>query len=570
MFSTFLLTEAIAPKKPSGGVRKKKVVKNRGMITQKNLDQIEFDTKSGNNVKVQFQIRDGVGDIVFYVNDTLDDLGGRSDGSVDPEILSGVLWVVDVYADRLGLSGLTFNAWAGAGDTKIVRGLDVGKPREVALRGIERYMDMVRAYEPVEIPPSESRIALAAKMGREVVKVYDVNVGKLLEILGKMHSSVESGSYVDMHDFEEMLWWNDKSLDKKIPGGWEVKDLVGKYRVALLSNSKEGASVVRNRRLDLYKRLMDKFFSVKWNIKQERDSFDLTRKSDTLGESVVVERKSLDEKSKYIQSWAEEAMELLRSGRYFLCHGLKMSFGKFYGVKCVGVYGPWGFRNVYYLGRVDDRGEWNSATAQGRADIVDAPGMQGRESCVFVTSGQMYELATEAWNEHDFGFSVPVGRLEGFDVEGAIFAVSDHDRQILYHELSHVYDMWKRGENGLGRGDYKWISRPEELEAEMNLLYNSIVANLDSYESVGDFEKQYPLTSAGLGKMSKDYDTQIGSFMTWAKNNPGKVGVEYKKIIRRLVDLRGQVIAKLSDRGDVTESVTIGRVRKFSDLMRKP
>lgn len=84
-FSDFLLCEGIEPRKPLGKITKKKVTKNRGMVSQKTLDQIEFTTTDGNNVKVQFQIKDDgdsitVGDVVFYVNDTLDDRGGRKDG----------------------------------------------------------------------------------------------------------------------------------------------------------------------------------------------------------------------------------------------------------------------------------------------------------------------------------------------------------------------------------------------------------------------------------------------------------------------------------------------------------
>jgi len=283
--------------------------------------------------------------------------------------------------------------------------------------------------------------------------------------------------------------------------------------------------------------------------------------------SDLMERKSLDEKSVYIQKWAEEAFELLRSGRFIMCHGLKMPFGKFYGAKCVGEYGEWGFRNVYYFGKVDGRGEWDSARAQGRADIVDASGLGGRESCTYVSSVGVYESAVEAWNKYDFGFSVPVGQLEGFDAGGVVFGVGEHEKKILYHELSHVYDMWKRGTKGLGSAElYRWTSRPEELEAELNLVYNSILTDLVSYKSAGEFEAKYPLTEDGLRQMSEDYGSQIWAFLGWARNNPGKVKIEYKKIIRRLVDLRGQIVAKLKEREGVTENVTEDVV----ELPKKP
>jgi hypothetical protein len=561
MFKEYMLLEGISVRKPLGKLVSKRVIKNRGMVGQKVVNQVQFVTQKGNDVKVQFEVRETVGDVVFYVNDTLDDLGGRSDGSVDPEILGGVLWVVGVYSDKMGLNGLTFSAWSGSGDNKVIRGLDTTKPLEVAKSVIKKYMDRVRGYKPIEIPPSESRIALAAKLGRPLVKVYDVNVGKLLEILGKMLEELNSGSFVDNREFEEMYWMGD-GLEKKISGASEVRDALDKYRVALLSQSETGAVVTRNRREDLYARLLDKFFSDKWDIVKKRNQFELTRKATV--ESVVVERKSLGDKSVYIQKWAEEALQLLRSGNYILCDGLRMSFGKMYGVKCVGRYGEWGFRNVYYFGRVDGLGEWDSARAQGRADIVDAPGMNGRESCVYIASDTIYD-EIQSINDKFDGFSVPVGQIEDYDASGMIYALGEHEKRVLYHELSHVYDVMKRGTVGLGKaGNYRWSSRPEELEAELNLVFNSILTDLDSYKYVGEFESKYPLTDDGLRQMSEDYGSQIWAFLGWAKNNPGKVKIEYKKIIRRLVDLRGQIVDKLKKRGDISESVA---VRKFSDLM---
>lgn len=289
-----LVCEGIEPKKPLGKITKSKVTKNKGMINQRDLDQIQFNTSSGNNVKVQFKIEDGVGDVVFYVNNTLDDNGGRKDGSVDPEILGGVLWIVDTYSDKMGLRGLTFSAWAGKGDTKVVKGLDMEKPREAALQKLRSYMQDVSEYKARIIPPSENRIALAKKLGREPTVVYDVNVGKIELIIREMIADIEDRGVVRSLPFEEEVYLTrnvgggvpDNLLDLNpytkledlIPGALETLELVKKYNVARMSHSEDGASVTRNRRQDLYRRIMDKFFSGKWNVEQERDSFTLTRK----------------------------------------------------------------------------------------------------------------------------------------------------------------------------------------------------------------------------------------------------------------------------------------------------
>jgi hypothetical protein len=275
------MSEGIEPKKPSGGVRKKRVIKNRGMVTQKELEQVQFITKEGNDVKVQFQVNDGVGDVVFYVNDTLDDYGGREDGSVDPEIMSGVLWIIDTYADRMGLKVLTFRAWSGKGDTKIVRGLEVAEVAKVAEGVISDYIERVRSYDAKVIPPSERRIEFAKKFGRELVVLYDVNVGKLVSILNDMMKELKGGNIVTTYFFEEEIYLTREGnvkLEDKIPGAMDTLEKVKMYNMAKESHTEVGAVVTKNRRQGLYKRLIDKFFSNKWSVKQTRDSFELTRK----------------------------------------------------------------------------------------------------------------------------------------------------------------------------------------------------------------------------------------------------------------------------------------------------
>jgi hypothetical protein len=285
------------------------------------------------------------------------------------------------------------------------------------------------------------------------------------------------------------------------------------------------------------------------------DTYGVWGSNSKINESTIVERKSLDEKSTYIKMWSDEALELLRNGSYIVCHGLRMSYGNFYGVKCIGKYGEWGFKNIYYFGRVDSRGEWDSANAQGRADIIDSSGMEGRESCVYVNSNLIYEEVQALWEKYDFGFNIQSSELEGFDATDMIYAIGEHDKNILYHELSHIYDLWKRGLTGLKNTEkYKWISRPEELEAELNLLYNSILSDIDTYKSTEEFENKYPLTFSGLSRLSKDYGSDIGAFLDFARKNEGKVKIDYNKIVRRLIDLRNQVLLKIKDYSKTSNS----------------
>lgn len=574
-FSDFLLCEGIEPRKPLGKITKKKVTKNRGMVNQKTLDQIEFTTTDGNNVKVQFQVTDDgdsitVGDVVFYVNDTLDDRGGRKDGSVDPEIFGGVLWVVDVYSDRMGLDKLTFSAWSGEGDTKIVRGLDLEKPRAEALDKLQSYRVEVRDYKARVIPPTQRRIELAKKLGREPTVVYDVHVGKLQGILGEIANDVEDRNVAAIVPFEEEVYLSRDTgdggggmfdfqettkLDDLIPGAMELLQTLKKYNVARMSHSEGGAAVTRNRRQDLYKRLMDKFFSDKWSMAQNRDTFELTRKGELkaaggMGESVsLVERKSLEEKRVYIQSWTEEAMSGLRSGNFFVCDNLKMPFGRFFGAKVIGKYDrERGIRNTYYIGTVDgDMG----GSATGRADV------EGNEGTVWVKSYGVYDALESILRGID-GFQEHISRIEGFDAEGVIFAFSEGEKKVLYHELSHVYDLMMRGTRGVSGTEHRWSTRPEEIEAELNALYNALLA--DDTLTLKDFEERLTPDSYGIGAADGKYDTMVGPLFGWARNHPEKVKISAQKILRRWVDMRQMVMNKL---GRKVES------RKFSDLMNE-
>lgn len=557
-FVDYVLEEGIEPRKPSGKLVKKRVVKNRGMVTQKELEQVEFVTAAGNNVKVQFQIRDGIGDVVFYVNDTLDDDGGRDVGSIDNEILSGVLWVVDTYADRMHLNGLTFSAWAGKGDNKVVRGVDLKKPQEMALNAIKAYMAKISEYKPKLIPPTPGRIALARKMGREPIPVYDVDVAKVLEILGKIIEKMGKSDVMvvgDVREFEEVLWreFNGKKLDDMVPGAENLFKVLKNYTVALLSHGESGTLVNRNRRQDLYKRLMDKFFSVKWNIEQKGNSFTLTRKN--INEGFMAERVSLDTKRNFIHGWVEESVGKLRSGDFFICDGLKMPFGKFWGVKVVGKYNhDEGIKNNYYFGRVEDSNGETPRNATGRAWVND------RIGTVWVASYGMWESVESVLKQID-GFQGHASTVSGFDAGGVVFAFSEDEKKVFYHELSHIYDMMVRGTSvGVSNTKNRWSTRPEEIEAELNAVYNSMME--DDTLTLEDFDTTFTPDHYGIGAVDSRYNTMVGVMYGWANNHPGKVKISDKKIMRRWVDIRQMVINKLKQKNE-------GKKSKFSDMMNE-
>lgn len=268
--------ESVEIKKPSGKVSSKHIIKNRGMINQQELLQYQFKTKNGNDVKVQFNEKDEGVDVVFYVNNTLDD---GSSGSRDPEILNGVLWLMRVVPDRMKWNVMTFSAWSGKGDTKVIRDLPIDdiKNRFEAVLG--RFKEYIEKYEVVEIPASASRIELSKKLGRELRKLYDINKEDVLSVISDIYCYIKDGSSLihdGMNKLEEFGYNNPKI--KSINGYDELIKLGRGYEEAIRSHSDEGYSKVSNRRQSLYKKIIDRYFSDIWDIDQRNSNFIMKRK----------------------------------------------------------------------------------------------------------------------------------------------------------------------------------------------------------------------------------------------------------------------------------------------------
>jgi hypothetical protein len=78
-FKQFL--EIVELKKPSSKVQKKNVIKNPGTNLAHPIIQYQWNTKLGNNIKLQLTPKeDNSYFVVFYVNDTLYDFASRKEG----------------------------------------------------------------------------------------------------------------------------------------------------------------------------------------------------------------------------------------------------------------------------------------------------------------------------------------------------------------------------------------------------------------------------------------------------------------------------------------------------------
>lgn len=268
-----LLTELYDPEYPKGtkhSIHKKAGV--QGSTVKRN--QYRFTTPQGNDVKVLFKIGPvdtDEADVIFYVNDTLDD--GAS-GGLDPAILAGVLGIVKKVADRRKLNTITFEAWSGQGDNKIVRGLR--EQPEVFAKSAAPVLKWTEENEPEMLPPTERQIELAEKFGREAKPRPSWPKEQLEKALGHLMAYSNDGSPVfasAVNDLERSFG----QMDGVIPGWGDMMHHARKLADARMSNTEHGLRVTRNRREAVYDRLMKRHMP-EWNVEKSYGFYTLTRK----------------------------------------------------------------------------------------------------------------------------------------------------------------------------------------------------------------------------------------------------------------------------------------------------
>lgn len=271
------LTETVAPIKPSSKIIKSDIVKNKNMINQKQLIQYKFDTKNGNNVKVQFtKPIENKSDVVFYVNDTLDD---GSSGERDEEILNGVLWILKNIPNKLHLNTITFSAWSGKGDTKILKNIPIKDRKENFITHLKIFENALNKFEPNPIPHSQLRIDLSKKLNKPLIQLYNVDKEYILKILQDIHMHMKTDDTLikgDIDKLNELFYNNDtfkslNNIENLIKSGFE-------YAKSILSNTEFGAIETKNRRQSLYHKILNKYFNSEWHIEQSGPNFTITKR----------------------------------------------------------------------------------------------------------------------------------------------------------------------------------------------------------------------------------------------------------------------------------------------------
>ena len=260
--------------KPSSSVRRKTIIKDKGTNVARPVVQFQWTTKLGNTIKLQMEPTDQARTsyfVIFYVNDVLYDFASKKEASArDYEILGNVFYVLKEKADKLNAQSLTFRAHKGErDDPRIVRGQDPNAQKPEIFGLIDRLKKNILRFEPEWAAPDEKKVALYQRIKKEVPATIQ---HKSIVILNNILKAVENNEEIDqlIYNFQVMHGTEDLLIKK-------LQD----YNNAVKTNRPEGLSVPRNRRRNVYMKVLQRDFSQDWNIRTDGvndEHFIMTRK----------------------------------------------------------------------------------------------------------------------------------------------------------------------------------------------------------------------------------------------------------------------------------------------------
>ena len=278
-----ILLEVIEPRKPSttkSSTRSKSGVQGS---TIKIADRT-FSTDAGNLVTVSFKpnVENGEKsvDISFYVNGTTED--NATSGRTDGKILSGVLYIILQYLNRSRVNHCTFIAAPGERDNKKIYNIDKTSIVDVVKNCIGKLKN--RILHTVVTPQQKKESldktnALLLKLGRPLVtKIEYINKKELVNALDVLFTKISDISAADLNDCTMYIQNNNKNVDKWIEY-IELMDSIYKLHSSLISQTPGGLNVHKNRRLELYTKMVNHYFAHDWDIDIYGTSFRLVRKN---------------------------------------------------------------------------------------------------------------------------------------------------------------------------------------------------------------------------------------------------------------------------------------------------
>ena len=211
----------------------------------------KFVTSLGHDIKVTFKWlgADSV-DAMFSVDGSIDD----REGPKDPELLPGVLWVLLQFLNENHINYCTFFAMPGKGDRKIKYNLSTDK----LLKNINTFST-----------------TLLQKI--DTFEYKDDVHPTFLNTLSKM-STLDSSVSIDEVNTIIRIYRGYGSDVEEFPEHAKLEELLIKLLQALKSHSPQGVEIIRNRRAELYTKMVEHYFANDWDIDIIGMNFGLTRK----------------------------------------------------------------------------------------------------------------------------------------------------------------------------------------------------------------------------------------------------------------------------------------------------
>lgn len=274
--------EIVEPYNPSG-VRKSNIVKDKGTNRAKEAIQFRWKTKLGNVVKLHFDY-DGPNayTVVFYVNGTLfDNAAVNQNNGRDPEILAGIFYLLKEKANQLKADKLSFRGQDSESDTKTIRNIDPNQYKELALKELNAFSQVINNHQVQMIPPTQSKIDLYKRLNRDDPQpMPDFNKPLWLKWLQNIHNEIKMGNRIT-NFIDQLKTGMGVSDFKNI--NVNLKSLIEtltNFDNAVISNSPEGWQRTKNRRTIIYTKLVNRYMSQDWNIEINGNWFYLTRRTD--------------------------------------------------------------------------------------------------------------------------------------------------------------------------------------------------------------------------------------------------------------------------------------------------
>lgn len=262
--------------KPSSKVRRQTIIKDKGTNVAHRVIQFQWTTKIGNVIKLMFEPKgDDTYSVMFYVNDVLYDFASRkgefndvagkqtfSGDMRDIEILGNVFYLMKLKANQLHAKQLNFRAHQGEKDERVVTGLDPEQYKKLIPSLIAKLKRDIN--EPEFIPPNDTIIGLYKKLNKPVPDQVPHKVHSLLKSIEERVGKNE--------EIDDLIY----PLENQYPNH-ELAQVLKRYNDAVKSNTPMGLVIKRNRRKNVYKRIVERYFADEWNISIKGDYFELTR-----------------------------------------------------------------------------------------------------------------------------------------------------------------------------------------------------------------------------------------------------------------------------------------------------